>query len=480
VQNKGNFVQSPETPISEKSIMPTTLVTIPPTMDAEIRAILAAIATAGGAPYCVGGAVRDAVAGHAFKDIDVEVFGLLADALIDILKRFGQVDTVGMAFGVIKLTTQQGDYDFSLPRRDNKRGQSHRDFTIEVDLAMTVEEAAARRDFTMNSMALAIDNTLLDPFHGRADMQAKILRHTSAAFAEDPLRVLRGMQFAARFGMTLAPETAQLAAALKSEYPALSIERVWGEWEKWAAGGKYPAKGLEALEQSGWLALYPELAALRGVQQDPEWHPEGDAWVHTKWVTDAAARIADREALPRDERVALLLGALCHDLGKAVTTVFARGRWRSPGHDEAGARLARTFLASIGAPDKVIGKVTELTLHHMAHLYGVPNARVARRLGAKLTHVTPYLLGLVMEADHSGRPPLAPHMPVAATKLVALMEQEAGRSKPLLMGRHLLELGLKPGPALGALLQEAFEAQLDGAFADVAEGIAWLRAQRRL
>ena len=97
-----------------------------------------------------------------------------------------------------------------------------------------------------------------------------------------------------------------------------------------------------------------------------------------------------------------------------------------------------------------------------------------------MTHVTPYLLGLVMEADHSGRPPLAPHMPVAATKLVALMEQEAGRSKPLLMGRHLLELGLKPSPALGALLQEAFEAQLDGAFADVAEGIAWLRAQRRL
>jgi tRNA nucleotidyltransferase (CCA-adding enzyme) len=459
VQVKGNFVQRPETPISKESSPPAAPVKIALAMDAEMRTILAAIAAAGGVPYRVGGAVRDAVAGQAPKDVDVEVFGLLTDALIDVLKRFGRVDTVGMAFGVIKLTTQERTYDFSLPRRDNKRGQSHRDFMIEVDLTMTAEEAAARRDFTMNSMALDIDDVLLDPFHGRADMQAKILRHTSAAFAEDPLRVLRGMQFAARFGMTLAPETARLAATLK---------------------GKFPAKGLEALEVSGWLSLYPALAALRGVQQDPEWHPEGDAWVHTKWVTDAAAQIADREALPRDERVALLLGALCHDLGKAVTTLFTRGRWRSPGHDEAGATLARTFLASIGAPDKMIGMVTELTLHHMAHLYGVPSARMARRLGAKLTHVTPHLLGLVMEADHSGRPPLAPHMPVAATKLVALMEQEAGRSKPLLMGRHLLELGLKPGPALGDLLHQAFEAQLDGAFADVAEGIAWLRAQRRI
>src|SRR5262245_54574022 len=277
---------------------------------AQLHPILEAIQAAGGQPLIVGGAVRDMLLGHDPKDLDVEVYRLDVEQLAAALAPFGRLDAVGRSFGVLKLRTPAGqEFDFGLPRRESKVGAGHRGFLAAPDPTMTPHEAAARRDFTINAIALTPDGRVLDFFGGQADLRDRVLRHTTAAFAEDPLRVLRGMQFAARFDMRLAPETAALGRALLPEAPTLAIERVWAEWWKWATKGIRPSAGLRALEETSWIGLYPELVALIGCQQDRLWHPEGDVWLHSLHVVDAAATIAARDGLASEERAALLLAA---------------------------------------------------------------------------------------------------------------------------------------------------------------------------
>jgi tRNA nucleotidyltransferase (CCA-adding enzyme) len=308
-----------------------------------IERIYKAIQEAGGKPYRVGGSVRDQIMGHTPKDVDTEVYGISTDTLIAILARFGKVNAVGASFGVIKLRVGDEEFDFSLPRRDNKTGNGHRGFMVEVDHAMTVTEAAARRDYTINAISIAPDGTIVDPYNGVADLKAGILRHTSAAFAEDPLRVLRGMQFAGRMNLTTTRETAAMCFSVRGEYDTLAKERVWGEWLKWATKSIVPSKGLEFLYATKWVYLYPELSALIGVPQDPIWHPEKNGvWGHTKHVCDAAAAIARREGLNEEDTAILVFGALAHDQGKPNTTKRseASGRWIAPAHPEIGEPLS--------------------------------------------------------------------------------------------------------------------------------------------
>src|SRR5690606_20159385 len=154
-----------------------------------------------------------------------------------------------------------------------------------------------RRDFTINAMALTPEGELLDFYGGQQDLRDRVLRHPTLAFAEDPLRVLRGMQFAARFNMRLAPATAALCRTMLPEASTLAMERGWGEWRKWASRGRHLAAGLRVLEESGWLSLSPELVALVVCPQDPEWHPEVSVWLHTQFVCDMAAALAERDGL---------------------------------------------------------------------------------------------------------------------------------------------------------------------------------------
>ncbi|MDQ2730125.1 MAG: hypothetical protein M3Y56_00575, partial [Armatimonadota bacterium] len=202
-----------------------------------LQAILSNLASAGMSALVVGGAVRDALTGVAAKDIDIEVYHCNYDDLAAILSQSGRVDIVGRSFGVIKFQDPQGnDYDFSIPRRDNKAGGvGHQNFNSTFDPAMTPDEACSRRDFTWNSMGYdPMTEEVHDYFGGRADLEAGILRHTGPAFAEDPLRVLRGMQFAARFGHRLAPETAELSRRLAAEilerWADVPPDRLEGFW----------------------------------------------------------------------------------------------------------------------------------------------------------------------------------------------------------------------------------------------------------
>jgi tRNA nucleotidyltransferase (CCA-adding enzyme) len=387
------------------------------------------------------------------------------------------VDAVGRSFGILKLRLPDGqELDVSLPRRENKVGAGHRGFMAEPDPTMTPREAAARRDFTWNALALTPEGELLDFFGGAADLNAGIIRHTTGAFAEDPLRVLRAMQFAARFDMQLAPETAALGRALLPEAPTLAHERVWGEWQKWALKGRRPAAGLRVLAETGWLSLYPELVALVGCPQDPTWHPEGQVFTHTLYVCDAAAEIAVRDRLADDERAVLLFAALCHDLGKPATTIVGEdGRIRSPGHAQAGLELTQALLRRIGCPRAIAAPIVPLVREHMAHIGMAVNERSVRRLALRLAPATIAQWSRLVEADYNGRPPLPPEAPAAP--IAALAQQigaDTGRPAPILQGRHLIAAGMAPGPRLGAMLERAYHAQIDGAFTTEEEGLAWV------
>lgn len=442
-------------------------------ISSELRQILTAIQAAGGRALFVGGFVRDFMLGEPSKDIDLEVYGLTVAQLIAALEPFGWVEQVGVSFGVIKLSTAKTVYDFALPRRENKQGQGYRGFIIEADPGMSPKEAASRRDYTINAMAISPEGELLDFFGGQADLKNKCLRHVSERFAEDPLRVLRGFQLAARFDFTMEPETVQLCASLKQEYVHLSKERIWTEWQKWASKSTKPSTGLEVLAQTGWLELYPELAALRGVLQDKVWHPEGDVWEHSKYVVDEAQILSQRENLNEATRVTLMFAALCHDLGKATTTIKKAGRWVSPGHAEAGLALTESFLERIHAPHYLIQAVKPLVAEHMSHINSL-SPRAVRRLALRLEPSIIQMLAFVIEADASGRPPLPKGLPVGAKRMLELandlaLSQES--PKPILLGRHLLELArdgqlppefLHGGRHFSELLSKVFQTQLDG------------------
>jgi tRNA nucleotidyltransferase (CCA-adding enzyme) len=445
-----------------------------------------------GRPRVVGGGVRDWLLGLAPKDFDIEVGAIDFETLHRTLAPFGATDVVGRSFGVIKVRSRATgeEYDFSLPRRESKSGSGHRGFAVAPDPDLNAAEAAARRDFTVNAIAVdPFDGTLIDPHGGQRDLAAKVLRHTGPAFIEDPLRVLRAFQLAARFDFSLAPETAVLCRTISDTYRELPLERIWGEWEKWAAKSTRPSRGLTVLEETGWLRHFPEIAALRGTPQEPAWHPEGDVLAHTQHCLDALVGLRDWQEAAPGRRVTLLLAVLAHDFGKPATTVRVEKqgtmRWTSPGHEAAGGPLADSFLRRIGAPLRFDDPVRALVVNHLAHHHGQAafSDAAVRRLARRLHPATIDDLAAVMRADANGRPPLrSPEIHARIDELVGkarALELELLAPRPLILGRHLQALGLKPGPQFKVVIGAAFEAQLDGAFHDVAGGTAWVEAYLR-
>jgi tRNA nucleotidyltransferase (CCA-adding enzyme) len=438
-------------------------------MDPRIGEIARAVAEAGGRALLVGGYVRDRLRGEP-TDVDVEVFGLEPAALEAILARFGEVMAIGRAFGVLQVKGL--DVDFSLPRRDSKIAAGHKGFAIECDPSLDFATAARRRDLTINSIGMdPLTGEILDPHGGQRDLAAGVLRATDPAhFAEDPLRGLRVAQFAARFEMRPDAELLRLCAGL--ELSELSGERVLEEWRKLLLRGARPSLGTAILHDTGLLRFFPELAALVGVPQDPEWHPEGDCWVHNQMVIDEAAKLRDGGA--DDE--ALMFGALLHDVGKPPTTVMENGRVRSPAHDVRGVPLAARFLERMRAPNELIARVGALVEHHLAPALFTKNGatakgyrRLARKLGAAGTSAA--LLERVARADHFGRTTedaLARRFPAGETFLaqVRALDVEKQAPRDVVLGRHLIARGLAPGKQFGAILERCRELQDETGWTD--------------
>jgi tRNA nucleotidyltransferase (CCA-adding enzyme) len=436
-----------------------------------------AVRNAGGRALVVGGWVRDRLLGIDSKDIDLEVFGLAVGTLRGLLERSGRVEVVGESFQVYKC----GDVDVSLPRRESKAGRGHRGFLVQGDPAMSIREAARRRDFTINAISFdPLSGEYLDPFDGRDDLERRLLRLVDAAtFADDSLRVLRAVQFAARFGLALDETTRAISRTIPLD--DLPAERVWGEIEK-LLGAQRPSVGLAlALDLGVVDKLFPELQALVGCVQEPEWHPEGDVWLHTLQVVDQARARVD--GLPRPQRIAVMLGALCHDFGKPATTVFIDGRIRSIDHEERGVAPAERFLDRLNVRSlegyDVRAQVLGMTAHHLKpgmwfKVKGEVGDGAFRRLAQR---VDLELLARVAKSDCLGRAPGRFNCDAMDWFLerARSLGVEHRPPAPLLLGRHLIALGLKPGPPMGRILKAVYEQQLDGTVTSLNAAIAAAR-----
>jgi tRNA nucleotidyltransferase (CCA-adding enzyme) len=434
-----------------------------------------ACADRGGRAYLVGGCLRSALLGEPVYDFDVEVFGLPEKELEKNLRKLAHVSHVGKSFGIYKLSGFP--VDVGLPRTERKLGTGHRGFSVQIDPGMSLGEAARRRDFTINAIYYDIlEQKVKDPLGGQDDLRKRILRHCSERFPEDPLRVLRGMQFAARLPASVAPETIRLCAGLNPE--GLSRERFFGEWQKLILMGKKPSAGLAFLKKCGWLQYFPELQALSGCPQDPDWHPEGDVWEHTLHCIDAFA--TQRIGNPEEDLV-VGLAVLCHDMGKPSTTERVDGKWRSYGHESAGVKPARSFMERLNVSGRIVEQVIPLVKCHMrpALLYADRSSPSAiRRLARDSGRLD--LLLRVFQADAGGRPPLTDNSSEAIDWLkteAEYLQVGSSRPMPLLNGHDLLERGWESGPAMGDFLHKAYEAQLDGAFVNRVEALDWLDGQ---
>jgi len=432
---------------------------------------------AGGRAVIVGGWVRDRLMGRVCKDLDLEVYGQPADQVKNLLSSFGSVNTVGESFTVYKVA----DVDVALPRRESRIGRGHRAFEVSGDPDLSFEEAARRRDFTVNAIAWdPLTGDYLDPFGGRRDIEAGLLRAVDVrTFGEDSLRVLRAVQFAARFEFALDHTTRDLCRDIPLD--DLPSERIWGECEKLLLQAARPSRGLElALDLRIIERLFPEIQALVGCVQEPEWHPEGDVWVHTLLVVDQArTRIDD---LDRARQIVIMLGALCHDLGKPPTTAFIDGRIRSIDHEQAGVAPATAVLDRLNIHTidwyDVRKQVLGIVAHHlkpgMFRQSPTPVSDGAfRRLAER---VDLELLARLAKSDCLGR---TGHFDCSAMdwflERAKLLGVEHAPPAPIVKGRHLLALGLTPGPRVGAVLRQIYEKQLDGSITTLEDGLSLAR-----
>ncbi len=435
----------------------------------------------------VGGSVRDHFLKLPIKDYDIEVYGLdNLEQLEKILVEFGSVNLVGKSFGVLKFVHEKEEYDFSFPRLESKVGKGHRGFDVETDGNMSFKQAALRRDFTINAMGYDIEKkSFLDPFDAQKDIELQILRHIDdASFVEDPLRVYRAVQFCARFNYVLADETKVLCKDMieKGMLEELPKERVYGELKKLFLKAKKPSLGFELMRELGVLKYFPELQSIIDVQQDPKWHPEGDAWVHTMMTIDAMRQlISDKLAFSEKEKLKYMFAILCHDFGKAVTTIIEEdGRIRAIGHEKAGIEPAKSFMYRLTSEHDFIESILPLVEHHLKPSQFYKNGAKSQAIRRLATKVNIEELVIVAKADFLGR----------TTQESLRGDYKAGewllekakalkvQNRPLdnlLQGRDLINLGLEPSPEFKMILDEVYELQIDGAVSSKEEALDYVR-----
>lgn len=437
----------------------------------------------GSKAYLAGGCVRDALLGHPVHDYDVEIYGIPMESLLNHLNRHGRTDTVGKSFGVIKWSPCPGEiYDIALPRQEIKTKGGHRGFSVHADPHLSPETACARRDYTINAMLYCpLEHQLIDLYGGQKDLEKRLLRHTSVAFVEDPLRVMRGMQMAGRFGLSPHPETVSLCRSMHSSFTSLPKERLWEEWKKWATQSTHPSMGLSFLNETGWLSHHSSLNQMIGIPQDPQWHPEGDVWEHTLLVCDAVVGAKSWQGgLSCEDRLTIMMACLLHDTGKVTTTktIIKEGIQRivSPGHAQVSSRLSKVFLDQIGAPLWLTQRVRPLVQEHMMHLQQ-PTERAVRRLSKRLEPESIKHLCHLMLADAKGRGLASQANPshvIALRKTAEKLEVTHGAPKPLVQGKQLISMGYPPGKEMGRLLTKVYDQQIEQGWNQRQSALAWL------
>ena len=422
------------------------------------REVARLVAQKGGRTFFVGGFVRDALLHQENKDVDIEVHGVTPSCLEEILDSLGQRISIGESFGIYNL--QGYALDIAMPRKEQLRGRGHKDFDILVDPFIGTEGAARRRDFTFNAlMQDVLTGEIVDHFSGQEDLERGILRHVNdESFAEDPLRVLRAAQFAARFDFRVAPETAALCRRVDLRH--LPRERIEGEMRKALLKAEKPSIFFEVLRQMDQLDIwFPELKALIGLQQNPKYHAEGDVWNHTMLVLDQAALLRSRVQHP----LWFMLAALTHDFGKAVCTQEKDGVLHTYNHEILGLPLAENFLRRITGENKLIEFVLNLVELHMK-----PNTLAAADASVKASNrmfdraADPESLICLALADDRGR---ITQVPGQSSEIFLYQRLEIFRelmAKPFVQGRDLVEAGLTPGKDFTEILAYAHKLRLAG------------------
>ena len=444
-----------------------------------------------GQPYLVGGCVRDILIGKDCKDFDIEMYGVPQDELGEIIQsRFGgSSEQVGRQFGVFKV----GDFDISLPRTETQTGDKHTDFDVVSDHTLDPMTAARRRDFTINAMMYDVkEGKIIDFFGGEEDLSNGLIKHIDdATFVEDPLRVYRAAQFAARFGFDIDPSTKELASQM--DLSNLPIERVNEEFTKMLLKADNPSIGLNALDEMGVLKRYfPEIAVLDETPQRDDYHAEGDVFTHTKMVIDRAADVIKR--FPSDkEKITIMLASLCHDLGKPSTTEHhPDGSVSQYGHEVAGVDPAREFLSKLTRETDVLEDVEFLVEHHLlppnyyrAETSDATFRKIINRYGMRRLK----LLAAVSEADILGRLNRAEDGGTEepdndATEWFNLRLDEVaeksnltleGTIQPLITGHDLKDMGFVEGRELGDILRDIKSHQETGQIADSSEAIEYVK-----
>lgn len=424
----------------------------------------------GGKIYAVGGTVRDQFLQHPSKDQDLLVTQVPFESLTKILKRYGDVFTVGKSFGVIKFYPKQSPdtcLDIALPRKEVSTGVGHRDFQVDFDPTLSVEVDLQRRDFTINAMAQEIlTEEILDPFGGQNDLKNKILRMVSPrAFEEDPLRLMRGIQFAARFQLEIEPMTLEAMKKNAELIKTVSPERISEELKKLLSAEK-PSLGFIWMNKTGLLKpVFPELAENVGVEQGNKFLND-DVFMHTMRVLDASRKDA---AIPNAGDLELMLSALFHDVGKARTKRFdkAKNRLTFYGHQTLSRRMAKMRMntlriTTIGVnPDNVAHLVEE----HMFQTKSFFTDRAIRRFINKIgpEHILK-LVDLRLADNRGGKYPEGIKGVLNLRRKIA---EELNKKTPFsvkdlaLRGTDLMELGIPEGREIGNILHQLVEFILD-------------------
>ena len=409
-----------------------------PDLPGRLLKIAGDIREAGGRAFLVGGWVRDALLGRSCRDYDVEVYDMAQDSLVPILSKYGRTNLVGKAFGVIHLAMKGLSLDFSFPRTESKVGYGHRGFVVHTDEKLSFKEAALRRDFTINAMGMELPElTLCDPYGGIDDLKAHTLRHVGPAFAEDSLRILRGVQFASRFGCTLAPETVELCRTLSLD--DLSIERLFEEFKKWLLKPGKPSLGLRAFLDIKLDGYFPEIRPFEG-----SWETLGD-------ILDKMAELRDSNGLSDTQAMDFAFAALL--CGNADSALDFLVRITNENHLLKNVPLLLSALRNLD--EGIVDDIPAL-----------------RRLAVKLNGLK--LLCLLVKCipvSYYRSPDFAAALWDSAAKYDLL----DAAPQPFLTGKKLMDLGVKPGKHMGEIIKQSFELQLDGKITSAEEAAEWAR-----
>jgi putative nucleotidyltransferase with HDIG domain len=437
---------------------------------------------AGGEVFEVGGSVRDALLGRPVKDHDLLVRKISLPELKKVLSPLGRILEVGKSFGVLKFTPRDlgVEYDIALPRMERSTGTGHRDFEVRFDENLPVEFDLQRRDFTINAIARSLkDGKLIDPFGGIKDLQGRILRQVfQESFVEDPLRLLRAVQFAARFNLTIEPETWAALKEHASLIVTVSPERVIEEVGKLMTAER-PSVGFYLMKDTGLLPhLFPELQRTIGVEQPNK--RSGDVFDHTMKVLDASRSCADLDA-PGD--LEIMFASLFHDIGKPDTIAYSpdKGRITFHGHQVVSTRMARRWMKRYHAA--MLGIDTEnvlsLVYHHMFETKSFYTDKAIRRFVHKVGKDLIFKLIDLRIADKKGG--AYPDKLKGVMQLKHRIRSELEKKPPFgpkdlaLNGYDLMDLGYPQSPLLGQILKGMVELVLDDPALNTRESlIGWL------